>query len=183
MYSGYCICFDPPTSLTGFDFITTALRHTLLHILSSPTARARLLAELRTLPYPPDSTVSEITIDHLPCLRAYILESLRLFPLLTPYLPKCCPAASATLPDGTHIPGGMEVAVSFVALQRDRSVYGGDVECFRPERGVMERQVGLVFMSGRYQCLGKNLALLEVGKVVGELVRRFEMSVVDHAEV
>lgn len=47
----------------------------------------------------------------------------------------------------------------------------------------MERRVGLVFMSGRFQCLGKNLALLEVGKVVGELVRRFEMSVVDHAGV
>jgi hypothetical protein len=81
------------------------------------------------------------------------------------------------------------VAVSFVALQRDRSVYGEDVGCFRPERWIeageaervaIERQVGLVFMSERFQCLGKNL---EVGKVAGELVRRFEMSVVDHAGV
>ena len=44
----------------------------------------------------------------------------------------------------------------------------------------MERRVGLVFVSGWFQCLGKNL---EVGKVVGELARRFEMSVVDYAGV
>ena len=63
--------------------------------------------------------------------------------------------------------------------------------CFPPERWTeageaehvaMERRAGLVFMSGRFQCLGKNLALSEV-KVVGELVRWFEMSVVDHAGV
>ena len=47
----------------------------------------------------------------------------------------------------------------------------------------MERRVGLVFISGRFRCLVKNSALLEVGKVVGEPVRRFEMSVVDHAGV
>lgn len=83
----------------------------------------------------------------------------------------------------------MEVAVSFIALQQDGSVYGEDVGCFRPERWIeageaervaMERRVRLVFMSERFQCLGKNL---EVGNVVGELVRRFEMSVVDHAGV
>lgn len=45
----------------------------------------------------------------------------------------------------------------------------------------MKRRVGLVFISGRFRCLAKNLALLEVGKVVGELVGRFEMSVVNHA--
>ncbi|XTI93903.1 cytochrome P450 [Cenococcum geophilum] len=129
---------NPPTSLAGFDSIATALRHTLLRILSSPTAHARLLAELRTLPHPPDPTVSETTINHLPYLRAFILESLRLFPLLTPYLLKRCLAAGATLPDGTRIPGGIEAVVSFVALRRDRSVYGEDVGCFRPERGVME---------------------------------------------
>lgn len=38
-------------------------------------------------------------------------------------------------------------------------------------------------MSGRFQCLGKSLVLLEVRKAVGELVRRFEMSVVDLAGV
>lgn len=68
------------------------------------------------LPHSPDSIAFETTINHLPCLRACVLKSLRLFPPLTPYLPKRCPAAGATLPDGTHIPGGTEVAVSFVAL-------------------------------------------------------------------
>ena len=41
----------------------------------------------------------------------------------------------------------------------------------------MERNNDLVFGYGKYQCLGKPVALLELNKVFVELLRRFEFEV------
>ena len=42
-----------------------------------------------------------------------------------------------------------------------------------------ERNNELVFGYGKYQCLGKNVAIIELNKVFVELLRRFELSLVD----
>lgn len=64
------------------------------------------------------------------------------------------------------------------ALGQNVNIYGSDVELFRPERWLeaqgeelrrMERNVDLVFSSGRFQCLGKPVALLELNKVFVEV--------------
>ena len=43
----------------------------------------------------------------------------------------------------------------------------------------MERSLELVFSGGRYTCLGKDVAIMEIYKVIFELLRRFEVSLVD----
>lgn len=63
---------------------------------------------------------------------------------------------------------------------RNASVWGDDAEEFRPERWLgidaeklreMETTLELVFGSERWQCLGRNVALMELNKVFVELLR------------
>ena len=61
---------------------------------------------------------------------------------------------------------------------RDKKAWGLDAEIFRPERWLeespeklkeMEATLELVFGYGRYQCLGRNLALMELNKIFVEV--------------
>ena len=43
----------------------------------------------------------------------------------------------------------------------------------------MERNNDLIFGYGRFVCLGKSVALIELNKVLVELLRRFEWKLID----
>ena len=69
--------------------------------------------------------------------------------------------------------------------QRDKATFGEDVDTFRPERWVtqdedkvraMERAM-FVFGGGNHICLGKNVALMEIYKLVPSLLRMFEVGI------
>ena len=47
----------------------------------------------------------------------------------------------------------------------------------------MERNNDLVFGHGRYQCLGKSVATIELNKVFVELLRRFQITVTNPSKV
>ncbi|KIW21750.1 uncharacterized protein PV07_12820, partial [Cladophialophora immunda] len=86
---------------------------------------------------------------------------------------------------GNHyFPEGTIVGINAWVTARDRRVYGEDCDQFRPERWLeapeeqltaMER-ANLAFGHGKRGCLGKNIALLEISKLVPQLLRRYEFS-------
>lgn len=105
---------------------------------------------------------------------------------------KVVPQTGAYTPDNRYLPPGTLVGANMRALLLDEDVFGVDAECFRPERWLeardeekarMERSLELVFSGGRYTCLGKEVAIMEIYKVVVEIVRRFEMEIVDPTRV
>lgn len=66
-------------------------------------------------------------------------------------------------------------------LFRSKDRWGEDADVFRPERWLevderrrreMESDLELVFSAGKYQCLGRNIAFIELNKVFVE-VRNF----------
>jgi cytochrome P450 len=76
-------------------------------------------------------------------------------------------------------------------VHRNKSVFGNNAEIFRPKRWLeakgerlvkMERTIDLIFGHGKYQCLGQNIAWMELNKIFFELVRGFEWCVVDPTE-
>lgn len=96
------------------------------------------------------------------------------------------------LDDGkaTHIPGGTQVGIASWSIFHNKAVYGEDADIYRPERWLrshrsddqlneMKRNLELLFGYGRFKCLGQNVAMMELPKVLFELVRRFEWGVVD----
>jgi len=85
-------------------------------------------------------------------------------------------------------PGGHEVGYCAWGVMHDEGFWGEDAGVFRPERRLdvdalrlkaMDAALALTFGHGRWQCLGKEVALMELNKVFVELLRRFDLSVVD----
>jgi len=96
-----------------------------------------------------------------------------------------------------RVPGGVQIALNFWGVMRNESVFGPDAELFRPERWLTDESMtsaedleqekkrldamneasGLVFGSGRFTCLGKSVAVLELNKIVPELLLRFDFRI------
>lgn len=125
----------------------------------------------------------------LPYLDACVKESFRLHP--APGLPieRIVPPQGADIA-GHSVRGGTVVGVNAWVVHRRPEVFGEDVEVFRPERwlvasgkdkGEEERRIKemgatmLHFGMGARTCIGKNISLLEVYKLVPTVLRRFEV--------
>lgn len=123
-----------------------------------------------------------------PCFRDYkaleyigwvLQESMRLYspvPLLN---------RETSGPDelgGVPIPAGTAVIVSIWALHKDPALWGPDVDAFRPDRFAPEESRGrhpfayLPFSLGPRNCIGQHLAISEAKVVLGEMLRRFTIT-------
>jgi cytochrome P450 len=161
---------------------------TLLHLMTTPHAYLKLQHECRDTNIPLDSIISHSRALSLPYLQAVIREGLRIYPAATGLTPKIAPPEGDTLEDGTYIPAGTQVGIASWLIYHNPAVYGSDAEIFRPERWIesgeaqvaeMKRSLELLFGYGRFKCLGQNVAMMELPKVIFELVRRFDWSLED----
>lgn len=95
---------------------------------------------------------------------------------------KVVPPAGDTI-DGRFIPGGTKVGHCVLGAFRDERLWGPDAGLFRPERwldGVgegmerrkrMEKDLDVLYGSGRWGCAGKTVAYMELDKVFFEVSR------------
>ncbi|CAF3511829.1 unnamed protein product [Fusarium graminearum] len=182
--------------MAGTDLAATTLRVAILYILTQPQAHMRLLDEFRAHRLLSgrsiETIVSIATASNMPYLQACIKETLRICPPFCGLLEKVVPHGGDVISDGRILPKGTHIGPSFWGIMRDTDVFGDDADVLRLERWVnteketlrvMERSAECGFSSGRYTCLGKDMAILQVNKVIVELtfqlLCRFELSVVD----
>tara|TARA_R110002003_G_scaffold44_7_gene3249 strand:+ start:7336 stop:7680 length:345 start_codon:yes stop_codon:yes gene_type:complete len=80
--------------------------------------------------------------------------------------------------------------------RNNRTVYGEDAEVFRPERWFVDENTvegkelyakmiktnDMIFGYGRWVCLGKNIAMIEIHKCILELFRHFDFALTNPAE-
>jgi cytochrome P450 len=162
--------------MVGTDSTATAVRCILYYITTSPRVYSTLTQELlsATLTRP---VLRDSEARALPYLQACILEGLRVWPPVASLIYKVAPPQGDTH-NGLFIPGGTRISYSAWALHHSKQMYGADADIFRPERwleasgeklNAMERSVQLVFGTGKYGCLGKTIALLELNKVFAEV--------------
>lgn len=176
--------------IAGSDSTSSTIRMTMLYIISSPRIYLRLQRDI-------DETVSHFTDQdevpsdslarQLPYLQAVIWEGLRKTPPLFGLLGKVAPLEGERVGD-VFFPGGCEVSGCLQSVTHREDIFGEDANLFRPERWLeadsrtrykYERTTELVFGSGRFGCLGRNIAWMELGKVLFELLRRFDWQIVD----
>ncbi|KAK6200812.1 hypothetical protein LQW54_009476 [Pestalotiopsis sp. IQ-011] len=173
--------------VAGSDTTATAIRSTMLYLMTTPRVYSRLGAEIREAVA---SGVSKpITVDQakkLPYLQAVIWEGLRMRPPAIYGFYKVIPPGGDHI-QGKFIPGGTAVGFNMPAMMRQERIFGSDVQLFRPERFLecsehkkteMSRTVDLAFGYGRWMCAGKTLALVELHKIFFELLREFEWQLV-----
>ncbi|BCS06636.1 hypothetical protein ALUC_11017S [Aspergillus luchuensis] len=165
----------------GSDTTATSIRALLLHIITNPLVYKRLTDEIRNAA---TSTpiITERETKSLPYLQACILEGLRIFPPITALRERVVPPGGDTL-NGVYVPEGTNIGLNLPGLLRNE-VFGPDVDVFRPERWLeataeqrqrMDRVHELMFNWGSTRCLGIRLAVMMMGKVVVEVLRRWDV--------
>jgi len=83
---------------------------------------------------------------------------------------------------GTFVPAGVTVSVWADVVQHRKDVFREDVNVFRSERWLESEEkvtrmtnAMLGFENGKYACMGKHLARLEIAKFVPSLLREFQV--------
>ena len=108
-----------------------------------------------------------------------IQESIRLSPGTRALMGKTVPKGGDVI-NGLHIPAGTTVHHNMGSLLRSRALFGPDADIFRPERFLdcdedrrwtMARDVELQFGSGRWTCVGRNIAMMVINKTAVEVRR------------
>ncbi|KAH6839614.1 cytochrome P450 [Chaetomium sp. MPI-CAGE-AT-0009] len=174
--------------IAGSDTTSTAIRCVVLYLLSHPRVYAALQAEVDaavadgTAP-PAPAVISEAGARRLPYLQACIKEGMRVHaPAGSPFPKKVPDGGDTVVVDGkpVFLPGGTNVNVAMFALQLNKGIFGEDAEEFRPERwllekdekklAIMNRTHDLIFGYGKYQCLGRPIALMEINKAIFEAI-------------
>lgn len=185
-------------AFAGSETTAISLSAVFYFLLKNPAALARLRAELddaaregRFSDYE-TGLVTWHESQTLPYLDACVKEAFRLHP--APGLPmeRIVPRGGLEIA-GRKIPGGTIVGCSAWVLHRNEEVFGPDVEAYRPERWLVGEREGegksegearvkamngmmLQFGMGSRTCIGKNISLLEIYKLVPSMLRRFEVS-------
>jgi len=167
------------------DTTATAMTATMFHLLQNPESLTKLQQELETSnlsrPIPTFAQVSR-----LPYLHATIREGMRLFPPLSHPLERLVPVAGVEI-CGKFLPQNTSVGCLQLALHLNPKAFGEDAGVFRPERWlestpealrVMEAS-HLGFGRGRRLCLGQNLAVMEMKKVIPAMLLGFDISLDD----
>lgn len=163
----------------GSDTVATVIRVSLLNIMSNPPVYVRLKREIFSA-IREGRASNPITLAEakaIPYLQALIYESLRMRSPTPGLFAKAVPPEGDYIGD-MFIPGGTGVGVNSSAILASETVFGQDADLFRPERfleadavrrELMERQVELIFGFGRWMCIGKNVAWIELNKVLFEV--------------
>lgn len=152
---------------------------TLLCLITTPTSYTALQSEVDeaikegriSLP------IAEAEAKKLPYLQAVIREGLRMYPPVTGLGSKQVPRGGDYL-NGHFVPEGTQVGTNYFGLMHSKELWGTDADVFRPERWleasedqlrVMNGAVDLAFGYGKYSCLGKPIAMMELNKIFVEV--------------
>jgi cytochrome P450 len=177
----------------GSDTTAISLRAILYYTLKSPRVMAKLYEELTTayqecrISLPVSWKQSQ---EELPYLDAVIKEAFRLHPAVGLLLERIVPTGGLQLPKGgPYLPAGTIVGANPWIIHR-HSIFGEDVESFVPERWLRadgesetaflaRRQhmfrATFTFGAGPRTCIGKNISLLEIYKLVPSLFLTYKV--------
>lgn len=168
----------------GSDTTSITLSSIFYHLMTHPESYNRLQTEIDDAAR--EGRISDpITFteaQQLPYLQAVIKEALRIHPATGLMMPRIVPTQGATIA-GRFIPGGSTVGINAWVAHRNKSVYGSDADSWRPERWLEIDAAGrgadieryfFAFGMGSRTCIGKNISLLEMSKLVPQLLRKFD---------
>ncbi|KUI65981.1 Pisatin demethylase [Cytospora mali] len=174
--------------LAGSDTTAISLSSALYYLSKYPETRRKLEKEIEAAITEgrASNPITYAEAVKLPYLSAVINEAMRIHPATGFILERCVPKTGVTL-HGVYLPENTIVGVNSWALHYNKDVFGPDVHAFRPERWIegdedrikdMRRNM-IAFGYGPRSCIGKNVSMLEMWKVLFELYRNFEITLAD----
>lgn len=163
----------------GSDTTASGLTNTLFLLVTHPAALEKLRQELDTVMIEDETTPPFDKLMASPYLRACLDESLRLRPPVAIGLPRVTPAHGTKI-SGHFIPGGVTVSAPIIELNRHKDLFPRPDD-FDPDRWFDEQQLPNLkeyvqpFSIGGRACIGRNLAMVELTKVVATMVHRYDI--------
>ncbi|KAL4892892.1 cytochrome P450 [Aspergillus ambiguus] len=176
----------------GSDTTSISLSSVIYGLCKNPEAERKLVDELES--FAAAGNLSDpVTFEQsrqMPYLQACIKEGLRIHPAVGRPLLRVVPSGGTTLA-GQYYPAGVAVGVNAWVLHRDESIFGPEPDKFLPERWLQDdaqklarmEQNFLSFGAGSRTCIGKNISLLEMSKVIPQLYRKFEIRLADSGDM
>ncbi|KAI1130051.1 cytochrome P450 [Nemania abortiva] len=170
----------------GSETSVMVVRGTLLLLMSSPVVYRKLKEQIKDaiasgLISSPATNEEAKSLEYM---QAVVREGMRLMAPVNFGFPKRVPASGDTI-CGKYVPPGTDVYGNYFRMMRSKEIFGNDAEIFRPERFLgdgenvreMVKVVDLAFGGGRFMCLGKSLAVIELNKIFIELLRNFDFQI------
>ncbi|KAJ5450254.1 uncharacterized protein N7458_006703 [Penicillium daleae] len=194
-------------AFAGSETTAISLSAVFYFLLKNPDALKRLLSEIDDAARAGafgDSETGLVTwheSQRLPYLDACVKEAFRLHPAAGLPLERIVPEQGAEIA-GHFVPGGTIVGCSAWLIHMNKGIFGDDAEFYRPERWLPDEELsktdrgkeaedrrikemnGTMFQfgMGSRTCIGKNISLLEIYKLVPSMLRRFEIQFQDPSQ-
>ena len=169
----------------GVDTTSNTMQWVMYMMARNAEKRAILQQEVLSV-LGEQNHASPDAIAQMPYLRAWVRETLRLYPPATILIRI---TNKDLILSGYHIPAGTELHLLAYQMSRDESVFE-EPNAFRPERWLRGKKVSLqnskfveakeVFSSlpfgfGRRMCIGRRIAELELHLLLARIVQQFEI--------
>ncbi|KAJ8507432.1 hypothetical protein ONZ45_g10189 [Pleurotus djamor] len=169
--------------IAGSDTTSNSITAIIHLVLTHPHVYQKLLLALQEA-IPSGQIPKHEHVKDIPYLTAVIDEGLRYYATTAIGLHRAVPRDGVVCL-GKFFPEGTEMSVPAYTIQHDETIWG-DSETFRPERWLEEKDLGrylLTFGKGPRQCLGRNLAYIEMQLVIATMLLRYEIKLQsDHLE-
>ena len=187
-HDGRVLTMTVSMAFAGSETTAISLAAVFYYLLRNPACMDKLLEELDNgvasgkLEARDDGLTSWNESQALPYLDAVIKESFRMHPAAGLPLERVTPSQGIEI-CGDQIPGNTIVGCSAWVIHKRPEIFGDDVQTFRPERWLeaepdkRKEMEGTMFQfgAGSRTCIGKNISLLEIYKLVPSFLRRFEV--------
>ncbi|KAJ5132532.1 hypothetical protein N7448_006690 [Penicillium atrosanguineum] len=177
----------------GSDTTAISLRAILYYTLKNPKVLSKVNQELN-MAYEENRITLPVSWkqsqEELPYLDAVIKEALRLHPAVGLLLERVVPTGGLQLPNGgPFLPAGTIVGANPWIVHR-HSLFGKDVDSFTPERWLQAKtesdtefktrkqqmlRATFTFGAGPRTCIGKNISLLEIYKLIPSLLLTYKI--------
>lgn len=172
--------------VAGSDTTASTLAGVTYHLSTNPNVLAKLTEEIRGA-FTKESDITAVSVNSLEYMLAVLNETLRIYPPVAGNTTRITPPEGGIIA-GKWIPGETAVAINHWATFHSSTHFTRPYE-FIPERWLGDkefenenRKVVQPFNVGPRNCLGRNLAYLEMRVVLARLVWGFDFEILDESK-
>ncbi|KIX03195.1 uncharacterized protein Z518_06747 [Rhinocladiella mackenziei CBS 650.93] len=169
----------------GSDTTAIALRAVIYYLCRHPKCMAKVVHEIDTADHEGKLSTPVAYKEStavLPYFNAVLKEAMRIHPSVGLLMERHVPPEGVQI-NGHFIPGGTIVGINPWVTNRDARFFH-DPDQFKPERWLdapeaqlkqMDNILELNFGGGSRKCIGRNISMIEMQKVLPELLRRYKI--------
>lgn len=172
--------------IAGSETSATSLSGAVYLLLKNPDKLAKLADEIRGR-FPSEADINPRSTAELKYLRAVLDEVQRVYPAVPKHGERLVPEGGCVV-DGKFIPPGIIVGITPYAAYHSESNFR-DAGHFVPERWLGDekyadddRDMFWPFGFGPYNCMGTNMAQMEMRTILSRLVWNFDMELLPESD-